>query len=215
MSRAACYLGKSLANKINQSGQSKAFRVSTQEINRFVDARSNNQYEYFQSYDTPYRFIETDELQEDDLLALDFSSTSNISDKYNTFYFKDTEEEKRRSYHQEDVEDTRRDSDIMSQQFRKMQITTNYFYDIELKESSKSPDHTTPRITASSLLEKLAGTTKAEMVMARVGILGLLLSLSLKHVRRIHYGETEFHRKIYNRNRKVKALYYRSLTKQN
>ncbi|GAA5795827.1 hypothetical protein HPULCUR_001189 [Helicostylum pulchrum] len=168
MSRTACCLGKSLANTINHSDQAKAFRVSTQESNGFVDARSNSQYEYFQSYDTPYRFLDTDELQDDDLLALDFASTSNISDKYNSFYFNDTEEEKRRVYRQEGIKYTRLDTDIMSQQFCEMQIRADSFYDVELKEvefeSSRSPDGTTPRISVPSLLEKLAGITKAEMV---------------------------------------------------
>lgn len=171
MSSTAYYLGKSLANTISHSNRAKTFRVSTREINRFIDTRSNSQYEYFQLYDTPYRFLDTDELQDDDLLALDFASTSNISDKYNTFYFKDTEEEKRRAYHQEDVKDTIIGTDVMSRNFCDMQVSANSFYDVELKEidfeSSKSPDSTTLCISAPSLLEKLAGVTKAEMVYSK------------------------------------------------
>ncbi|GAA5811918.1 hypothetical protein MFLAVUS_005365 [Mucor flavus] len=167
MSSTACYLGKSLANTINHSNRAKTFRVSTREINRFIDARSNSQYEYFQFYNTPYRFLDTGELRDDDLLALDFASTSNISDKYNTYHFKDTEDEKRRAYHQEDVKDTIIGTDVMSRHFRDMQVSTNSFYDVELKEiefeSSRSSDSTL-RISAPSLLEKLAGVTKAEMI---------------------------------------------------
>lgn len=142
MSFRAYHLGKSLEH----SSQTKVFRITNKEINRFVDTESNEQHTDYNPFDMTFKFLVTDEThQENTLCNINFSKACTITDV----------EGKRRTYDREEYFVNESWLINISQQFSKMNL--------KKRASERCRPLEEPLFTGPSLLEKLAGKTKAEM----------------------------------------------------
>ncbi|KAI9366653.1 hypothetical protein BD770DRAFT_405916 [Pilaira anomala] len=152
MSFRAYHLGKSLEH----SSQAKVFRIANKEINRFVDTESNEQHTDYNPFDMTFKFLVTDEThQENTLCNLNFSKACTIAGVEDNFHFKVATEEKRRTYDREEYFENDSWLINISQQFTKMNL--------KKRASERCRPLEEPLFTGPSLLEKLAGKTKAEM----------------------------------------------------